>query len=92
MPNKRLEAVIRGRVQAVGFRAFVETRALRLGVEGYVRNTQAGDVEVVAEGPEQRLQALLDDLGRGPGAARVESVDHQWREATGQFHAFRIAW
>lgn len=92
MSNKRLEALVRGRVQAVGFRAFAQARAVRLGLVGYVRNTPSGDVEVVAEGPEQRLQALLEDLRRGPRGARVESVDYRWREAAGESGSFRISY
>jgi len=91
MGNQQLHAIVRGIVQMVGFRAFVEGRAARLGLVGYVRNTPDGSVEVVAEGPPERLHVLLADLRRGPpGAAEVEAVDFWWSEATGKFRFFRV--
>ncbi|UCH33320.1 MAG: acylphosphatase [Armatimonadota bacterium] len=92
MPDQRLHATIRGRVQAVGFRAFVQRRAIELGLTGWVRNTVGDEVEVVAEGREKSLQALLGHLRRGPASARVEAVDAQWRAAIGEFRSFRITY
>ena len=58
---QRLQALVRGRVQAVGFRQFVWSRAARLGVNGWVRNGNDGrSVEVEAEGPADALEALRD--------------------------------
>ena len=83
---------MRGRVQMVGFRAFAQRRAGQLGLVGYARNTPDGHVEVVAEGPREQLEALLGDLRRGPSGARVETVDHAWGEARGEFRFFRIGY
>src|SRR4051812_25501400 len=74
----RLEAVVRGRVQGVGFRAFVRERARRLGLGGFVRNEWDGTVLVVAEGPRDRLEALLEALRQGPAGAWVSSVETRW--------------
>jgi acylphosphatase len=90
MAQPRLHAIIRGRVQMVGFRAFVQRRALELGLAGYARNTPEGMVEVVAEGPRERLEPLLADLHRGPPAARVDGVDARWEQGDGTFRSFRI--
>lgn len=67
--------VIHGRVQGVGFRWFVKHQADRLGLRGSVTNLRDGSVEVVAEGAEASLQALLEALRRGPAGARVERVE-----------------
>ncbi|TBH17390.1 acylphosphatase [Thermus thermamylovorans] len=79
----RLVALVRGRVQGVGYRAFAQRRALELGLSGYAENLPDGRVEVVAEGPEEELLAFLHHLKQGPRLARVEGVEVQWAEATG---------
>ncbi len=86
-----LEAVVRGRVQGVFFRAFVARKAVELGLTGYVRNLSGGEaVEVVAEGNRGRLEHLLKHLRVGPPAAKVETVEVRWTEYIGQFHDFEV--
>ena len=85
----RLEARVLGRVQGVGFRASVQWKAHELGLAGYVRNLWDGNVEVVAEGPEDDLKALLEYLRHGPRMARVDSVRHSFGPGTGEFQGFR---
>ena len=75
-PPQALFALIRGRVQGVGFRYSAWHEARRLGLSGWVRNTPEGDVELWAEGSGEKLGALLRWLRRGPPGARVESVQH----------------
>jgi acylphosphatase len=67
-------AVVTGWVQGVGFRWRAAAEADRLGVKGWVRNAMNGDVEVWAEGPEEKTGAFLDWLHRGPSHARVDEV------------------
>ena len=67
--------VVRGRVQGVGFRYFVQQRARRLGLAGWVRNLPDGTVEARAWGEEAALESLRAHLAEGPGHARVEQVD-----------------
>jgi acylphosphatase len=67
--------VVRGRVQGVGFRWFVEREARVLGVSGWVRNNPDGSVEVVAMGTPEQLLALRGKLYEGPRASRVDNVD-----------------
>lgn len=84
---------MRGRVQGVGFRDFVERRAASLGLSGYVRNLSDGrTVEVVAEGPRDKLESLLAHLRRGPGGAYVHEVETRWSEAAGHFTGFRTTY
>ncbi len=71
----RVHAVVRGRVQGVGFRWFVRETATALGLAGHVRNRTDGTVEVEAEGDEAAVANLLRELARGPRGAAVDAVD-----------------
>jgi acylphosphatase len=86
----RLHAVIEGYVQGVGFRAFVQDQAIRLGVSGWVRNRWDGSVEVLAEGERLTLEKLLTALYRGPRASQVTGVNPEWLPASGEFSGFRV--
>ncbi len=66
--------VISGRVQGVGFRWFVEGEAAQLGMTGWVRNCDNGDVEVLATGTPEQHRSLRHKLQQGPRAARVDHV------------------
>jgi acylphosphatase len=83
LPERRLHAVVRGRVQGVGYRATTLDEARRLGLAGWVRNRYDGTVEVLAEGSAAKLRLLLDYLHRGPWGASVTSVAEDWTEAAG---------
>lgn len=65
---------VRGRVQGVYYRGSTEARARQLGLTGWVRNDNNGDVEIVACGNTVALKALEEWLWRGPANAQVESV------------------
>ena len=65
---------IRGRVQGVGYRAWVEHQALRLGLHGWVRNRRDGSVEALFEGADDVVAKMVAACGRGPSSARVENV------------------
>lgn len=88
--HERLEAVVHGRVQGVGFRIFVARRADRLGLTGWVANEASGRVRTVAEGPRESLETLLAELTEGPPGASVEGVDASWSPATGGLREFDI--
>lgn len=93
MSSKRLHAIVRGRVQGVGFRFFVIDEARALGLTGWVRNGEDGrTVEVVAEGPEERLRQLEAALRNGPRMAAVETVDSAWSEALEGYRGFEVRW
>jgi acylphosphatase len=90
-PVISLHAVATGRVQGVNFRDFVYRRAISLGLTGYVRNLpDMRSVEVVAEGQRKRLELLVEHLREGPRGARVDAIDVQWGDASGQFARFRV--
>ena len=69
-----LHFLIQGRVQGVGFRWFVQREASELALRGWVRNTEDGDVEVVAAGEPDDISELRASLKRGPRGARVDRV------------------
>ncbi len=66
--------IVSGRVQGVGFRWFVEREATLIGLKGWVRNRENGDVEVMATGSCEQHSTLRRKLQEGPRAARVETV------------------
>jgi len=68
------QLVIRGRVQGVGYRAWVEERAVGLGLQGWVRNRRDGSVEAVFAGPEAVVREMIESCRLGPNAARVDAV------------------
>jgi len=87
---ERLHAVVKGRVQGVGFRYFVLESATELDLTGWVRNRWDESVEVVAEGEKQNLEQLLKALERGPRSAWVSGVDVEWEAATQEFPSFNV--
>jgi len=69
--------VIRGRVQGVGYRAFVEQMALELEVEGWVRNRADGSVETLVAGDASAVEEMIEACRRGPPSARVDGLEER---------------
>ncbi|MEW6748109.1 MAG: acylphosphatase [Candidatus Micrarchaeota archaeon] len=88
--QSRLRIVVHGTVQGVFFRSNAEEQARRLGLNGWVRNKDDGSVEIVAEGPKEALQGLLDWCSRGPRGSVVEKIESEWLEPTGEFRDFQM--
>jgi len=88
--RERLHTIVEGNVQGVGFRFFVSEKAKELRLNGWVRNTLKGQVEVLAEGNRDDLEKLLSYLYRGPGSGYVARIVPEWRDATGEFYRFYI--
>jgi len=86
--------VVRGRVQGVGFRWFVEREAHTLGIAGWVRNNADGSVEILAMGTRDQLAGLRSRLQQGPRAARVDNVEESESRPVAGVKTFRIegAW
>jgi acylphosphatase len=68
---------IRGRVQGVGYRAWVEHRARAHALEGWVRNRRDGSVEALFAGPAAVVAGMVASCRRGPSTARVDTVDDE---------------
>jgi acylphosphatase len=82
--------IVKGRVQRVGFRLFVEDAGRREGMRGYVRNQHDGSVEILAEGDLDALIRFEHAVRRGPPGARVEDVEVSETAASGAFAGFRV--
>ena len=72
--DRTIRAIITGRVQGVGFRAFVEREAMKRNLRGWVRNRSDGSVEAVFSGPSDIVEDMLAACRRGPHASRVDDV------------------
>lgn len=81
---------ITGRVQGVFYRANTQKVAGELGLKGWVRNTDDGGVEAVAEGERAALQKLIEWCNHGPPASKVDAVDVSWHTANGEFTTFCV--
>ena len=86
----RLNAVVSGRVQGVGFRESVRYQAQKMALKGWVRNNFNGSVQVLAEGPRADLEDFLMYLWQGPIVARVSDVQADWQPASGEFDEFSV--
>ena len=72
--TRTVHASITGRVQGVGYRAFVERTAARFGLDGWVRNRRDGSVEAVFAGESAAVDAMLTECRKGPRLAVVDEV------------------
>lgn len=75
MADRIVRLSITGLVQGVGYRAFVESEAVRLGLAGWVRNRRDRSVEALLEGPPEAIGELLVKLRRGPPGAAVDGIE-----------------
>jgi acylphosphatase len=78
--RKAIHVIVRGRVQGVGFRAFVEHHALSRGIEGWVRNRRDGTLEAVFAGDPASVEAMIVACKTGPPGSRVDDIEQ--RDAT----------
>ncbi len=90
IPIKARRFLVRGRVQGVGFRWFVEREAHILQVAGWVRNNPDGSVEVLAHGTRDQLAGLHSRLREGPRTARVDEVEVSEAEVVPRLGSFQI--
>ena len=71
------QVTIRGRVQGVGYRAWVEHEAISRDLKGWVRNRRDGGVEALFAGPADVVAAMIAACRRGPSMARVDNVQQE---------------
>ena len=91
-PNERVRVHIwvTGRVQGVGFRAFVQQSGTAFGLTGWVRNVGYDQVEAVAEGPRQVVERFAAAVKVGPRASQVDEARLEWEIPTGEFKRFEV--
>jgi acylphosphatase len=87
-PDVRLTAWVHGYVQGVGFRWWTRSRALELGLTGYAANQADGRVLVVAQGPREAGEKLLQQLQGGTAPGRVDKVVADWSATLEQIRGF----
>ncbi len=88
--NARVSLRARGRVQGVFYRASTQEQASVRGLTGYVRNESDGSVSAVVEGPREAIESLIRWCEKGPTAARVNRLELEWSEPTGEFTYFEV--
>lgn len=87
----RMTAWVRGQVQGVGFRWYTRANALRIGgLDGFALNLDDGRVQVVAEGPRDRCEQLLEWLRTGDTPGRVDGVTEIWGTPRGEYRGFSV--
>lgn len=87
----RAHVWVKGRVQAVGFRAHVEYHARQIGgLTGWVRNVGYDTVEAIAEGEREKVERFIEMLKQGPRGARVDESRVEWENPTGEFQEFGV--
>jgi acylphosphatase len=87
----RVHIWVRGRVQGVGFRAFVAQSAMLMGLTGWVRNIAYDQVETIAEGERVILEKFAEVVKTGPRASRVDESRVEWEIPTGEFDTFEVS-
>ena len=86
----RLHIWVTGRVQGVGFRAFVQQSGVLFGLTGWVRNVGYDGVEMVAEGRREVLDRFAEAVRQGSRASRVDEVKMEWETPSGEFRDFGV--
>jgi len=85
-----MQAIVRGRVQGVGFRYSARSQAQRLGITGWVKNRADGAVEVYAEGSREDLAAFEEWLREGPPYAHVTGIEVRRPVPVGSYTRFSV--
>jgi len=85
-----LHIIVKGRVQGVYFRAYTQKQAVKLNVNGFVRNLADGSVEIVASGHPEDLQKLVSWCHKGPVLAKVSAVIVNPHDSGEMFESFEI--
>lgn len=88
--NARVLLKIHGRVQGVFFRIETKKQADKLNIAGWVKNTEDGTVECMAEGIKTRIVQFIDWCHQGSKGAQVDKVDIEWQPFQGDFSNFEI--
>ncbi len=87
---KRAHIIVSGRVQGVFFRHNTNKVANKLGLKGFVKNLPNGDVEIIAEGPEEKIKELIGFCKKGPENAYVDNIEIDYKEPTNEFKTFSV--
>ena len=87
----RVHIWVKGRVQGVGFRAYVEYSAKQIGgITGWVRNVGYDTVEAVAEGQRDQVERFIETMKQGPRMSRVDESKMEWETPNGEYNEFGV--
>lgn len=87
---KQAHVFISGFVQGVGFRRFVRSKAEKLGLTGWVRNLPDRRVEILAQGPKEKIELVIKESKKGPFLSEVEDIQVRWDEIKEKLDDFGI--
>lgn len=87
---KRAIIIAKGKVQKVGYRDFVQDTAREIGINGYVENLEDGNVKIVCEGEEAKIEEFIRNIKVKKGFTDVSDVSVEYEELTGEFKVFKI--
>jgi len=87
---KLTQMLIKGKVQGVFFRANTQKKAKLLGLKGYVRNLENGDVQVIVSGVDEKIDMLLDWINRSPESSQVNDIELKTFDVDKIFKTFSI--
>jgi acylphosphatase len=88
--KQQVHIIVSGRVQGVFFRDFTQRQAIKLGLSGWVRNTDDGKVEIIAEGDNVKLNQFIEAVKNGPDRSQVKDCQVGWNNYTKGFSNFEI--
>lgn len=88
--NSKVQLIIEGKVQKVGYRWFAVKSARDLGLRGFAQNQPDGTVLLEAEGEKDNINTLTDKLKHGPFLSKVTKINIEWRQFENEFSAFDI--
>jgi acylphosphatase len=88
--KKRIEVIVSGEVQAVGYREFVRKATFRKAITGFVQNQEDGKVKIVAEGSEEKLKNFLTTINVSEYPIDVTGMNIKWDNVSGNFTNFEI--
>jgi len=88
--KQQVHIIVSGRVQGVFFRDFTRKQAIKLGLCGWVKNTDDGKVEIIAEGEKEKLNQLIEAVKIGSEHAQVKDCQVEWNNLTKEFSNFEI--
>ena len=90
MKSVRFHLLVLGRVQGVLFRQHARAKALDLGLTGFAKNLIDGKVEIVVEGPKEKVKEFVKWAKEGSLLSRVDKVEMAEEEYTGEFDNFLV--
>ena len=88
--KKAIRIIVQGTVQGIFYRRFVKEEADKLGLRGFVRNLEDGDVEVVVEGMDDTVDKLVEKCREGPSHSIIKNVSVEEKRWSGEFDDFKV--